>query len=383
MGVWGKGLFAKSPFPQQAAALKALLNHPQQLWRFAMQTSNSSDFARTAVIGAASLKLNENGVAQALEAGPYDLSAIGACKKVSVTCISEVGWWDTQALLGDLMRGGGPAEADQWTCAWDPANAAGSCSLVEVENLDGSSVKFLVDTGWNSTYMDARFKAEGVDRMLESGEIAFLYLTHEHLDHFWGLEAVLTHRPDIPILMPSTFHAPALSYLEGVEFEKPGIKNPIPHKGQVITLQVGAMTSLMDGVVSVGFDVPIILKVQGEQSLYFNVQDAGLVLFTGCCHQNIVTFADYAIANLNARDRLYGLYGGLHLAPFGSLGDKENGWIEKIASYGFKKIAANHCTGILAIQKMHELGYPVIRGTASNGSQSDLHLGNGDRVVFG
>jgi len=231
--------------------------------------------------------------------------------------------------------------------------------------------------------MDARFKAEGVDRMLESGEIAFLYLTHEHLDHFWGLEAVLTHRPDIPILMPSTFHAPALSYLEGVEFEKPGIKNPIPHKGQVITLQVGAMTSLMDGVVSVGFDVPIILKVQGEQSLYFNVQDAGLVLFTGCCHQNIVTFADYAIANLNARDRLYGLYGGLHLAPFGSLGDKENGWIEKIASYGFKKIAANHCTGILAIQKMHELGYPVIRGTASNGSQSDLHLGNGDRVVFG
>lgn len=348
-----------------------------------MQESTSSDFARTVNLGGAVLNVNDKGVAQPLKAGPHDLASIGECKKISVTCISEVGWWDNKVLLANLTEGGGPAEADQWNSSWDHANAAGSCSMVEVENLDGSRVKFLVDTGWDAAYMEERFKAEGVDRMLRNGEIAFLYLTHEHLDHFWGIEAVLKYRPDIPILMPSTFHAPALDYLNGEEFDKPGIRNTIPYTGEVITLQVGHMTGLMSGVVSAGFDVPIILKVQGEQSLYFNVKDAGLVLFTGCCHQNIITFADYAIANLNARGKLYGVYGGLHLAPFGSLGEKESGWIDRIATYGFKKIAANHCTGILAIEKMHELGYPVVRGTGCKGSKSDLHMGNGDRIEFG
>jgi 7,8-dihydropterin-6-yl-methyl-4-(beta-D-ribofuranosyl)aminobenzene 5'-phosphate synthase len=348
-----------------------------------MHTSTSSDFARTVVVGGAVLKLNDNAVAQPLDGGPHDLSSIGECKKVSVTCISEVGWWDNQVLLENLKEGGGPAEADQWQTSWDHKNAAGSCSLVEVENLDGSRVKFLVDTGWNAIYMDERFKAEGVDRMLQNGEIAFLYLTHEHLDHYWGLEAVLKYRPDIPIIMPSTFHAPALEYLQGKGFEKPGIRNPIQYTGEVIIFQVGRMTPLMSGVVSAGFDVPILLKIQGEQSLYFNVKDAGLVLFTGCCHQNIITFADYAITNLNAGGKLYGVYGGLHLAPFGSLGEQESGWIDRIGSYGFKKIAANHCTGILAIEKMHELGYPVVRGSGDHGSRSDLHMGNGDRIEFG
>jgi 7,8-dihydropterin-6-yl-methyl-4-(beta-D-ribofuranosyl)aminobenzene 5'-phosphate synthase len=77
------------------------------------------------------------------------------------------------------------------------------------------------------------------------------------------------------------------------------------------------------------------------------------------------------------------LYRGLHIAPFGQLGDEERGWIEKMGAYGFTRIAANHCTGLPAVQKMVELGYPVIKGTGSKGSQSDLYIGNGDSVVFG
>jgi 7,8-dihydropterin-6-yl-methyl-4-(beta-D-ribofuranosyl)aminobenzene 5'-phosphate synthase len=77
------------------------------------------------------------------------------------------------------------------------------------------------------------------------------------------------------------------------------------------------------------------------------------------------------------------LYRGLHIAPFGLLGDQERTWIEKMGAYGFTRIAANHCTGLPAVQKMVELGYPVIKGTGSKGSQSDLYIGNGDSVVFG
>jgi len=54
-----------------------------------------------------------------------------------------------------------------------------------------------------------------------------------------------------------------------------------------------------------------------------------------------------------------------------------------MGAYGFTRIAANHCTGLPAVQKMVELGYPVIKGTGSKGSQSDLYIGNGDSVVFG
>ena len=49
----------------------------------------------------------------------------------------------------------------------------------------------------------------------------------------------------------------------------------------------------------------------------------------------------------------------------------------------FQKIACNHCTGLAAVQKMIQLGYPVVRGTGHLGSKSDLYVGNGDEVIFG
>jgi len=341
------------------------------------------DFLKTVVIGGAMLSLDAAFTAEPMRAGTQSLKAIGECKRLSIKCISEVGWWDNQVLLADLMKAGGPKEADQWVSEWTHTNAAGSCSLVEVESLDGSKKRFLVDTGWDVKFMDERFKAEGVDKMLKNGEIDFLYITHEHLDHFWGLEAVLKYNPEIKIIIPSSFHPPAISYIGGADFPKARAKNTIHHKGELVKFKVGDVTKLVDGAVSVGFDIPIILKIRGEQSLYFNVKDTGLILVTGCCHQNIITFADYAVNNLDAKGKLFGLYGGLHVAPFGKLGDEESGWIDKMGSYGFKQIAANHCTGLPAVQKMIQLGYPVIQGTGSKGSQSKLYVGNGDSVVFG
>jgi 7,8-dihydropterin-6-yl-methyl-4-(beta-D-ribofuranosyl)aminobenzene 5'-phosphate synthase len=341
------------------------------------------DFLRTVVVGGAMLSLDAAFAAKHLEAGTQSLKTVGECKKVSIKCISEVGWWDNKVLLADMMKAGGLKEAEQWTTEWTPSNPAGSCSLVEVENLNGSKTRFLVDTGWDVKYMDERFRAEGVDRMLKNGEIDFLYITHEHLDHFWGLEAVLKYNPEIKIIIPSSFHPPAISFIGGADFPKTGAKNAIHHKGELVKFKVGEATKLMDGAVSVGFDIPIILKIRGEQSLYFNVKDAGLVLVTGCCHQSIITFSDYAINNLGAKGKLFGLYGGLHIAPFGKLADRESGWIDKMAAYDFKKIAANHCTGLPAVQRMIQLGYPVVQGTGGKGSQSKLYVGNGDSVVFG
>jgi 7,8-dihydropterin-6-yl-methyl-4-(beta-D-ribofuranosyl)aminobenzene 5'-phosphate synthase len=347
-----------------------------------MKMANQGDVEKTLTLGGFSLCLDSAFTAQSMGSGPHDLKAVGACRRISVTCISEVGWWDTQVILADIVKAGGLKDADQWTGTWNSSNAAGSCSLVQVESLSGAKIKFLVDAGWNISYMEDRFKAEGIDRMLRDGEIEFLYLTHEHLDHLWGIEAVLKYNPEIKIIIPDSFQSSAIDCIKAAESQEGGRKNSIPHKGEIIRLKMGELTKLMEGVVSIGFDVPIIMKIRGEQSLYFNVEEAGLVLFTGCCHQNIVTFADYAVDNLNARGKLFGLYGGLHIAPFGNLGDQENSWIEEIGSYGFKKIAANHCTGLPAVHRMLELGYPLVKGTGSKGSQSDLYIGNGDSILF-
>ncbi|MCX5809810.1 MAG: hypothetical protein NTX36_10650 [Proteobacteria bacterium] len=57
--------------------------------------------------------------------------------------------------------------------------------------------------------------------------------------------------------------------------------------------------------------------------------------------------------------------------------------VKGMAKYNFKKVACNHFTGVSAVQKMIEFGYPVVNGTARYGSMSNLYLGNGDEIVFG
>jgi 7,8-dihydropterin-6-yl-methyl-4-(beta-D-ribofuranosyl)aminobenzene 5'-phosphate synthase len=219
--------------------------------------------------------------------------------------------------------------------------------------------------------------------MLQSGEIEFLVISHEHLDHYWGLETTLKYNPEIRIYIPSTFYPEGMNLLKGADYKVPSAKNSIAHKGKLIQCQPGHINKLYSGCALVAFDLPIVIRVRGEQSLYFNVKDKGIVCVTGCCHQTILTFADFARNKLVGGENLYGLYGGLHIVPFGPLTPEAGKMIAGMGKYGFKKVAANHCTGLPAVQKMVELGYPVAKGSGKHGSQSNLYVGNGDEIVFG
>jgi 7,8-dihydropterin-6-yl-methyl-4-(beta-D-ribofuranosyl)aminobenzene 5'-phosphate synthase len=304
---------------------------------------------------------------------------LGACARVIFTAVSEVGWWDTERMLTELEPYGG-LSADQWQVSLSDDNAAGSCTLVEVEKLEGGSVHFLMDAGWNRDYMAERLETLGVDRLLAEGQVAFLYLTHEHLDHLWGVEAVLRHRPDIRIIAPGTLRPEARRLLAGGRFA--GVANSVAHEGELVLLDPGRLHPLLPGCGSVGFDLPIVLSVRGEQSLVFRLHERGLVLATGCCHQSILEYADWIEQNLPV-EPLHGLYGGLHIAPFAELTEEQARAVEQLGSYGFQGLAVNHCTGLSAVEKMKELGYPVVPGTASAGSHSLLYIGNGDSVTFG
>ncbi len=337
---------------------------------------------------------------------------IGVCKRIKVTNISETSWFDNATLMGDIKNAGGllvnqydynwppfgngkglgkgsyaegiakikhllPNRLEE---AWDiivkntvhPENAGGFSALIEIEDLQGKTKKYLFDTGWSFKWMDESFKREGIDKMLQNNEIEALVISHEHFDHYWALPVTMKYNPNIKIIIPQGF------YPEGKQYIKDS-----GHKGEVVVAKNG-LNRIEPGFASFVFAVPIITRVYGEQSLYFNIKDQGLVSVTGCCHQSIVQFAETARDEIKyEKDQLHGIYGGLHISPFDDWDPKYDDLVISLGKYGFQKIGCNHCTGLVCANKFIARGYPVVRGTARHRSKDSAYLGNGDVITFG
>ncbi len=337
---------------------------------------------------------------------------IGVCKSVKVTNISETSWFENATLMHDIKNAGGLL-VNQYDYNWPPFgngkglgkgsykegmakikqylpndldkawkviqensvsvdNAGGYAALIEIEEMSGKKRKFLLDTGWSYAWTEECFKREGIDKMLENREIEALFISHEHFDHYWGLPVTLKYDNRIPIYCPEGF------YEEGRQYIK-----DCGHKGEVTYVKPG-LNKVIPGFASYVFAIPIICRVFGEQSLYFNVKDRGLVSVTGCCHQGIIRFAETAYKEIQyENDNLYGIYGGLHISPFEDWDPKYDDLVISLGKYGFEKVGCNHCTGILCAKKFIAAGYPVIRGTARYRSADTAYLGNGDTIEFG
>jgi 7,8-dihydropterin-6-yl-methyl-4-(beta-D-ribofuranosyl)aminobenzene 5'-phosphate synthase len=124
-------------------------------------------------------------------------------------------------------------------------------------------------------------------------------------------------------------------------------------------------------------------RVQGENVLYAHLADRGLAMITGCGHGGVLELLDYGRRTFQGGDRVCGVYGGLHISPFGDWGEKHEAVIQALRKYGIEQLGCNHCTGAKAVRRMIELGLPVIRGSARHGSSTDLYLGNGDVLDIG
>lgn len=299
---------------------------------------------------------------------------IGAVKRLKVKCISETGWFDDATLLGDVKAAGGMG-VSQYELRWPPFgdlhadNAAGSSALIEAEEHDGTVHKLLFDTGWGPAWMEKRFAEEGIDKMLAAGEIESLVISHEHFDHFWGIGATLRQRPDITIYVPAGFHQ------EGLDFIKAN-----GHRGKLVMAQPNEPQLLFPGLALVNFKMSTLLQVQGENVLYCGIGDKGIAMLTGCGHGGVLHLLDYAGRTFNNGDRIHAVYGGLHISPFGEWDAEREQLVAALSRYPIEKLACNHCTGAKAVQKMIDMGLPVVRGSARNGSKTDLFLGNGDSL---
>jgi 7,8-dihydropterin-6-yl-methyl-4-(beta-D-ribofuranosyl)aminobenzene 5'-phosphate synthase len=105
-------------------------------------------------------------------------------------------------------------------------------------------------------------------------------------------------------------------------------------------------------------------------------------MVTGCGHGGVLNLLEYARRTFVGGERLYAVYGGLHIAPFEDWNADKDRLIEALAAYRIECFGCNHCTGIKALEKMLAAGLAVIRGTARHGSKADLFLGNGDVLAL-
>jgi len=335
----------------------------------------------------------------------------GAIRSLKVTSISETSWFNNAHLVGDIKAAGGLL-VNQYTIGWPPfgngkgiaktnyeegiapikkmlpndleaawaqqtknsihpENPGGYSCLLEVEDLDGSKHKYLLDVGWSYDWMDQSFKREGIDQMLKANDIEELIITHEHFDHYWGFPVAMKYNNKIPLYVHNGFYKEGMQYLKDS-----GYKGDPKIVDKELTL-------IRPGMMLMKFDVPIITRVFGETSLAFNVKDKGLVLVSGCNHQGILQMTSTAFKKLKYdNDRFYGIYGGLHISPFEDWDPKYDDLVFALKKWNFARVGCNHCTGHLTARKFVEQGYPVVRGTARFRSSSPDYLGNGDTITF-
>jgi len=230
-----------------------------------------------------------------------------------------------------------------------------------------------------------------------------MVLSHFHLDHYWGIESTLKHKPDITLYAPKTHYPEDMQLLKGAHLtakNKEGkdvhiCKNDHPHTGKLVLTNPDGDTGdgiyrLMPGVATRMFDVPILLRVRGENVLYFNVKDKGIVTVTGCCHPGVLSLFSYARKNFKGY-KPYGCYGGLHITLFETWDPKFDDIIKGVKAFKIKKLGCNHCTGWIWAEKAAAAGVPVVKGTnkyktykkqSSVATASNAFLTNGDSVVF-
>jgi len=328
---------------------------------------------------------------------------VGEVAGLRVDVISETGWFDDARFKQDMADGGG-SEQTQYRIAWDRENAGGYAALLTITLLDGDEKKILLDTGWNTDWMDGAFARHGIDRMLERGEIDFMVLSHWHLDHFWGIESTLKHNPGLKIWAPGTWRPEDRVLLtEKGDFQvedRQGrsisiCRNAVAHEGELVLTQSEGESGeglyrLMPGVALRMFDASMLLQVRGENVLYVNVAGKGIVTVTGCGHPGIMNLLGFA-RDFLAAPGLYGCYGGLHLSIFDTWKPEFDSIIDEVKALGMTKMGCNHCTGWMWAEKAERHGVPIIKGTdayltypkrSSQAKGSHAFLGNGDSVIF-
>ncbi|MEM3693604.1 MAG: MBL fold metallo-hydrolase [Candidatus Bathyarchaeia archaeon] len=224
----------------------------------------------------------------------------------------------------------------------------------------------LMDTGPSSEVIFHNLEVMGLD--LRKTDAVFL--SHGHYDHCGGLLQVLKAigRPVPVIAHPKAFDP------------KIAIKPTIRFVGSFFSISEIKAAGGIPLLASNAFHIAEGISTSGEvkrevdferiddfwtiengrfmedhmpddQALFFELENKGLVILTGCAHTGIVNLAMHA-KRLQTSIPIYAIIGGFHLSEANE--DRIAKTVEEISKFNIQFIAPCHCTGIKAICKLME-----------------------------
>lgn len=246
----------------------------------------------------------------------------------------------------------------------------GLCLLVRLE-AQGKTHSVLLDTGYCEKTVPHNLKY--LDLTLDG--VAAVVLSHGHMDHTGGLEAVLemTGKGTRLIVHPDAFSDRSIALPTGDTIGFPGFPSRQILEGwgadveeNKAPLLIADDTVLVTGEVArttafeKGMPNALIKKNGGfepdtftdDQSLVVHLAGKGLVVISGCAHSGIINSVEYAKA-ITGQDQIHGVIGGFHLTG-PAMAPNIAPTVERLARIPMQAICPMHCTGFEAIESIRE-----------------------------
>ncbi|MEM2925144.1 MAG: MBL fold metallo-hydrolase [Methanocellales archaeon] len=242
----------------------------------------------------------------------------------------------------------------------------GLAFLIEIQRA-GLTKKILMDTSNSPQVLLHNMRALNIN----ADEIAYLFLSHGHPDHYTGLEGFLKSRtrpvdiythPDVfwprylitPKGKSPTWKLEKEKYESiGANFKLASIFNEIEPgvalSGEIPRVTEFEKTWVGARIVKAGIDQDDLIL--DEQALVANVKNKGLVIVSSCSHAGIINTVKH-LQQKTGIERIAAVIAGMHLAVV-----KEEVIDKTIAA--FKEINASlvipaHCTGFKAMCKFRQ-----------------------------
>ncbi len=235
--------------------------------------------------------------------------------------------------------------------------------------VNGNTSACMFDFGQDSQGVSNNLNLLGIDL----GRIQAFGLSHGHFDHFLGAIDILKLArpllaPDTPfyvgeesfshryLSLPGTSGTMDLGQLKKERIEALGFK-VVEVAGPVAIIPGAYLTGNIERVAPYE-KVPPALLIQrgekpeaddfrGEQALFFNVKNRGLVVLSGCAHAGIVNTVNQA-RKVSGVDKVHAVMGGFHL--INAKPEIIKMTLEDIRAMRPECVVPTHCTGFEAIE---------------------------------